>query len=143
MARAKYRNKRVTIDGIVFDSKKEASRYKQLVKREQDGEISNLQRQVKFTLIPAQYEFTAQHKLDPKGEQISFIMTLDKFEFVKDSFKKVKKRCIEREVCYIADFVYQENGKTIVEDTKGYRTTDYILKRKMLLFFRNIKIKEI
>lgn len=45
---------------------------------------------------------------------------------------------------YIADFVYTDkNGAKIVEDTKGLKTKDYVLKRKMLLYFKGIKIKEI
>lgn len=38
----------------------------------------------------------------------------------------------ERAVTYIADFVYNENGITVIEDTKGVKTKDYIIKRKML-----------
>ncbi len=40
----------------------------------------------------------------------------------------------ERAVKYIADFTYIENGKQIVEDVKGYKTRDYILKRKMFKY---------
>lgn len=49
----------------------------------------------------------------------------------------------EREVCYIADFVYQEDGKVVVEDVKGKKTKDYIIKRKLMLWVHGIKIKEI
>lgn len=49
----------------------------------------------------------------------------------------------EREVCYIADFVYQEDGRLVVEDVKGKRTKDYIIKRKLMLWVHGIKIKEI
>ena len=54
-------------------------------------------------------------------------------------------KLLEKEVNYIADFVYYDNEKReiIVEDVKGFRTKEYILKRKMLLYFHNIKIKEI
>lgn len=38
----------------------------------------------------------------------------------------------ERAVTYIADFVYNEDGITVIEDTKGVKTKDYIIKRKML-----------
>lgn len=37
----------------------------------------------------------------------------------------------ERRCEYKADFVYEENGKLIVEDTKGFKTKDYIIKRKI------------
>ena len=33
-------------------------------------------------------------------------------------------------------------GKEVVEDAKGMRTRDYILKRKMMLYFHGIKIQE-
>lgn len=49
----------------------------------------------------------------------------------------------ERPVNYYADFVYEQDGETIVEDTKGVRTTDYIIKRKMMLFFYGIQISEV
>lgn len=38
----------------------------------------------------------------------------------------------ERAVTYIADFVYIENGLTVIEDTKGMKTKDYIIKRKLV-----------
>ena len=117
----KYGNKKTKVDGIVFDSKKEARRYKELSLMETSGAIQDLQRQVKFVLIPSQRE---PDTIGKKGGVH-------------------KGRLIEREVSYIADFVYQENGKTVVEDTKGMRTKDYILKRKMLLYFHGIRIKEV
>ncbi|MGN1086144.1 MAG: DUF1064 domain-containing protein [Porcipelethomonas sp.] len=40
----------------------------------------------------------------------------------------------ERKVSYIADFTYMENGIMVVEDVKGYRTRDYVLKRKMFKY---------
>ena len=49
----------------------------------------------------------------------------------------------ERPVKYVADFVYVKDGKTVVEDTKGVRTADYIIKRKLMLFVHGIEIKEI
>ena len=52
-------------------------------------------------------------------------------------------KCIERECSYIADFVYTENGKKVVEDTKGFRTKDYIIKRKLMLYIHKIKITEV
>lgn len=51
----------------------------------------------------------------------------------------------ERAVRYIADFVYLDNetGQTVVEDTKGFRTPEYIIKRKLMLLVHGITIKEI
>ena len=50
-----------------------------------------------------------------------------------------------RGIKYIADFVVTyPDGKTEVIDTKGYRTRDYILKRKMLLHkYPDINFKEV
>ena len=121
----KYHNKKIKVDGIIFDSKKEAVRYKELKALEKVGIIKDLKRQVKYVLIPAQYE--------PSGE----IYTKG-----KEKGKPKKGKLIERECAYYADFVYTENGKTVVEDTKGVKTPEYIIKRKLMLYVHNIKIKE-
>ena len=52
--KSKYHNKKVMIDGIKFDSKKEANRYQELKLMQRAGIISDLQRQVKYVLIPSQ-----------------------------------------------------------------------------------------
>lgn len=119
--KSKYHNRKITRDGMTFDSIKEYRRFCELSLLEKAGAITNLQRQVKFVLIPAQRE--------PD--------TIGKRGGVK------KGKVIEKECAYIADFVYEENGKTIVEDTKGFRTADYIIKRKLMLYIHGIKIKEI
>lgn len=116
----KYRNKKITIDGMTFDSKKEYKRYCELLLLERAGEITELRRQVKCVLIPSQYE--------PD--------TIGKRGGVK------RGKLLEREIAYVADFTYVQNGKLVVEDTKGFRTPDYIMKRKMMLYFHNIRIKE-
>lgn len=51
---SKYYNQKITVDGITFDSKKEYRRYRELCLMERAGEIDNLERQVKFELIPTQ-----------------------------------------------------------------------------------------
>lgn len=118
---SKYGNKKVVQDGITFDSKKEAKRYRELLLLEQAGEIADIQRQVKFVLIPAQREPDTE---GPRGG-------------------KRKGKTIEREVTYIADFVYWKNGALVVEDTKGFRTTEYVIKRKLMLWVHGIHIVEI
>ena len=53
-------------------------------------------------------------------------------------------KLLEHEVSYIADFVYKDkDGNQIVEDTKGFKTKDYELKRKMMLYFHGIRIREV
>ena len=123
----KYHNiKTKTSDGIKHDSRKEARRWTELNLLEKAGEISNLQRQVKYQLIPPQYE--GYQRYSKSGKRL------------KDGIK-----LLEREVAYIADFVYVDNktGETVVEDAKGVRTKEYNLKRKLMLYMKAIKIKEI
>lgn len=119
--RNKYHSRKIIKDGITFDSLKEYRRYCELALLEKAGQITNLQRQVKFVLIPAQRE------PDGTGKRGG----------------KIKGKLIERECAYIADFVYTENGAQVVEDTKGMRTKDYIIKRKLMLFIHNIRVKEV
>ena len=119
----KFHNKKVTIDGVEFQSKREGARWLELKMLQRAGRISNLERQKKFVLIPAQYE---PEITGPRGG-------------------KKKGRLLEREVAYIADFVYcdAETGDLIVEDTKGVRTPEYIIKRKLMLWLKGIKIIEV
>ena len=123
----KYNNKKVMVDGIKFDSKKEAKRYQELKMLEQAGHITDLKRQAKYVLIPAQYE--------PSGE----ICTKG-----KEKGKPKKGKLLERECAYYADFVYStKGGELVVEDTKGMRTPDYIIKRKLMLYVHGIRIVEV
>ena len=117
----KYGNKKIYEDGEVFDSKKEYRRWKELILLVKAGEISKLQRQVKYTLIPSQREPDIR---GPRGG-------------IRPG------KLIEREVSYIADFVYTDKaGQTVVEDCKGLRTKEYIIKRKLMLHEYGIRIKE-
>ena len=120
----KYGNRKITRDGVTFDSAKEARRYIEKV-----GAIQGLERQVAFELIPAQYEevHTGEYykRGDRKGEP------------------KMKRICIEKAVTYYSDFVYFEGGEKIVEDAKGFKTPEYILKRKLMLYIHKIKIREV
>lgn len=120
----KYGNKKITVDGEVFDSKREYKRWCELRLLEKAREIQDLKRQVKYILIPAQYE--TYERYGKKGQRL------------KDG-----ERCIEKECAYIADFEYSQDGKKVVEDTKGKRTKDYIIKRKLMLYIHGIKIKEV
>jgi len=121
---SKYHSKKtISRDGKLHASKKEADRWVQLNLLERAGKIKDLKRQVEFELIPAQYE--SYERYGKKGQRL------------KDG-----RRCVERSCCYIADFVYIENGELVVEDTKGVRTPDYIIKRKLMLKVHGIKIRE-
>lgn len=86
------------------------------------GLISDLREQVPFVLIPAQYGDCGK---DLKGKPVKVLL--------------------EHACKYIADFVYVDvaTAKTVVEDTKGVRTKEYIIKRKLMLAVHGIRIKEI
>ena len=121
----KYNNTKIQSDGHTFDSKHEYQRYCELKLLERAGAITDLQMQVKFVLIPSQYEPDTVKVLKSGKEKV------------------VKGKLIERECSYIADFVYQYNGKTVVEDAKGMRTKDYVIKRKLMLDRYGIRISEV
>lgn len=114
--RSKYGARKTVVDGITFDSKKEANRYRELKLLERAGKICCLRLQVPFELIPAQYEETGE--VYTKG---------------KNKGKLKRGKCIEKAVNYIADFVYYNSDGTVrtVEDVKGMRTPVYIIKRKL------------
>lgn len=104
----KYRARKTTVDGITFDSKREANRYLVLKGMEEDGAIEGLRRQVRYELVPA---------FDVDGTHY-------------------------RPVYYVADFVYVEDGKEVVEDVKGVRTDVYKLKSKLFARRYGMSIKE-
>lgn len=122
--KTKYYNQKTCIDGIEFDSRKEARRYQELLLLQRGGVIQDLKMQVKYILIPAQYE--TYERYGKNGQRL------------KDG-----QRLLEKECSYIADFVYTEDGKEIVEDTKGIKTKDYIIKRKLMLWIHGIRVKEV
>ena len=108
VSKSKYGNKKVVVDGIKFDSKREAARYKVLFIWQQNKLITDLKLQVKFELIPS----------------------------VVINGKK------QRPVNYIADFTYFEDGKLTIEDSKGFRNKEYIIKYKMMKFLLGFEVIE-
>ena len=121
---SKYNNSKVeTPSGERFDSVKEYHRWRQLLLLQHAGIISDLQRQVAFELIPTQWE--TYERYGKNGQRL------------KDG-----RRRVELAVTYVADFVYTHDGEQVVEDTKGVRTPDYVIKRKLMLYLKGIKILE-
>lgn len=96
----KYGNRKITVDGITFDSQKEAVRYQELLLLQRAGQIFNLQRQVPFVLIPKQerngkvIERAVVYKADfvytENGEDI--------VEDVKSEATKTKEYIIKRKL---------------------------------------------
>lgn len=125
MERRKYGNTKTVFKGVEYDSKRERDRHIFLLDAERRGVISDLKRQVTFHLLPAQYE-TVEKQLKTKTKEVSV--------------------CVERVVDYKADFTYIKDGELVVEDTKIAKKLlppEYVLKRKMMLYFHGIKIKEV
>lgn len=120
----KYKAIKCEVDGIVFDSRREARRWRELQVLVRLGKISNLRRQVRFVLIPAQYE--QYERYGKKGQRL------------KDG-----RRLLERECAYVADFVFDYNGRTVVEDAKGVRTKDFLIKKKLMLWVHGIRVREV
>ena len=123
--RAKYGNNKIKNAFGTYDSELEWSRFIFLSNRQKEGEISGLRRQVEYLLIPAQY-----------GTEIRHLKTTDKEVRV----------LLERPCSYIADFVYERNGKTIVEDCKGAKaiiTETAKIKKKLLLWVHGIELRYI
>lgn len=86
------------------------------------GKISELRCQVPFRVIPEQ---RLPDTLGPRGG-------------------RRRGRVLEKACDYVADFVYlDESGRTVVEDAKGCRTKDYIIKRKLMLYVHGIRIQEV
>lgn len=121
---AKYGNKKITVGGITFDSRREAKRYQELYFLQKAGKISDLELQKRFELIPAQYETFERY--GKKGQRL------------KDG-----QRCVEKAVFYVADFCYVQDGQKVVEDTKGVRTKDYVIKRKLMRWVHGISVREV
>jgi dsDNA-binding SOS-regulon protein len=111
----KYRSQKITVDGITFDSVKEANRWQELRMLERAGEIRDLQRQVPFVVIPTQR--------DENGKLIE-----KEVRYVAD-FTYIEKGKLTR----------------TVEDVKSEATMtrEYIIKRKLMLYRNGIRIREV
>lgn len=118
--RSKYGNRKVVCDGIKFDSEREAARFGELKVLRAMGKIRDLRLQVNFTLVEGYTTI--------EGERI-------------------------KPMVYRADFVYERatepdrNGTVHwlreVEDAKGAKTKDYLLKKKLMQDTYGITIREV
>lgn len=126
--RNKYGNRQIEYNGEKYDSVKEYRRHDELKLLERAGKITGLQRQVKFELVPKQCEESTE-------------------VFKRGKNKGLPKpgKMIEPAVSYWADFTYWQDGKYVVEDVKSpaTKTPLYLLKRRLMLYFHGIRIKEV
>lgn len=123
----KYRNKKVSFQGEDFDSKRELQRFLVLKDAESKGVIQNLQKQVKFELIPKIEEDVVIH-----------LKTKD----------KIQRKTIQQPITYRADFVYEKDGTMVVEDVKAsasMRALDkvFLLKEKLFMYRYGYAIKRV
>jgi len=96
----KYGNKKVTVDGITFDSVKEANRYAELRLLQRAGKIFELQRQVPFVLIPKQVR-DGKVVERPVVYKADFVYTENGQEVVEDvksPITKTKEYIIKRKL---------------------------------------------
>ena len=77
----KYGNKKTVVDGIKFDSKKEAARYCELKMLEKSGYIQNLELQKKFSLIPTQKSL---------GKTLSLVSYYADFAYIQNGLQVVE-----------------------------------------------------
>jgi hypothetical protein len=122
---SKYRNTKVSFQGEKFDSKREMQRYIVLKDAERNGIIQNLQKQVKFELIPKIEEDIVIH-LKRKD--------------------KIQRKTIQQPITYKADFVYEKDGVMVVEDVKisdFLLPKEYLLKEKLFRWKYGFKIKRV
>jgi len=110
---SKYRNVRTVVDGITFDSKREAQYWAELKMRERAGDITELRRQVPFALFTAKATISGSHVLYEVARYVSDFVYRDR------------------------------NGVEHVVDAKGKRTAMYQLKRKWLELQSGIVIEEV
>ena len=110
----KYGNRKVVIDGIPFDSQREANRYSELRLLLRAGEIRNLRQQVPFELIPAQ--------------RIGGKVVEKACHYIADFTYEQRKG---------------DTWEKVVEDAKGCRTEVYRIKKKLMLYVHGIRIVEV
>lgn len=111
----KYGAIKTVVDGITFDSKKEANRWCELKLLERAGEIYDLKRQVPFVIIPVQK--------DENGRVIE-----REAKYIADFAYRDRK-----------------TNRIVVEDTKSEatKTAAYKLKKKLMLYRNGIRIREV
>jgi hypothetical protein len=121
----KYLNKKVEVDGITFDSRKESQAYIYLKKLQEEGAITNLTLQPKWEILP--------------GIKEKFIKHLK----TKD---KECERTVQLPITYTADFLFEVNGQRVCLDVKPCKSLTpqvFFLKKKMMRYFHGIDVIEV
>lgn len=136
--KSKYHNQKTVVNGITFDSLKEANRYRQLLVYERTGIIRELRLQQEFTLKEA--------FVTAEGERVKAIRYRADFTY-RVSMGLYKADWDQYFACEDLLF-YTEllrksgDGVQVIEDVKGVRTDVYKMKYKMMADF-GFQIREI
>jgi hypothetical protein len=88
------------------------------------------------------YDSRREHK---RATELKLLEQIGQISDLREQvkFELIPKQDGERATHYIADFVYVEKDQQVVEDTKGFKTPDYIIKRKLMLMRHGIRIREV
>lgn len=95
-----------------------------------------------------EYERFVELQWLEKAGRISGLERQRKYELIPKQLGADGK-VAERECSYVADFVYLEDGKIIVEDVKGYRDPSsagyakFVIKRKLMRYLYGIEVREV
>lgn len=114
---SKYGNKKTVVNGITFDSQKEAVRYSELMLLLRAGEIRNLKLQPEFTLKES-FKMPDGERSGPTRYRADF------------SYEKLVRVGADTLV------------KLKIEDVKGYHTKEYEIKKK-LMEDRGLRVDEL
>ena len=71
-------------------------------------------------------------KLLERGGAIKNLSLQPRF-LLQEGFVNTHTGYKERAIEYVGDFMYSEGSETIVEDCKGFKTSDYKIKRKLFI----------
>lgn len=88
-----------------------------------------------------EYRRFCELNLMQRAGVISDLQCQVKYELIPS--QRVDGRVVEKACTYIADFVYQKDGQTVVEDAKGHKTEVYKIKKKLMLYVHGIRITEV
>ncbi len=130
-AQPKYRNQKETVNGITFDSRKEARRYQQLLVWQEKGAICDLRLQEDFTL--------RESFVTSQGERIRAIRYRADFTYCVDAkwFYALPENFIfqDQDLIYWKRLILKrEHINRVVEDVKsrGTKTKEYRMKYKLM-----------
>ena len=88
-----------------------------------------------------EYRRWCELKLLERAGQINGLERQKQFELIPS--QRMGGKVVERACNYIADFTYWQDNRFVVEDTKGFKTKEYIIKRKLMLWLHGIRIQEV